>query len=75
MEGGAGDVVIAPFYVEDVLTPVSELVGDPVLAFPLVFHKHLVTGRLRTIDSNEENIVARPVAVHGERVLLADHGS
>ena len=75
MEGGAWDVVITPFDVEDVLTPVSQLVGNPVLALPLMFHMYLVTRGLWPVDSNEKNIVARSVAVHGEGVLLANHRS
>jgi len=75
MEGGARDVVIAPFDIEDVLTPVSQLVGNTVLALPLVFHMDLITGSLGSVDSDKKNIVARSVAVHCEGVLLANHGS
>lgn len=53
MEGGARDVVVAPLDVEDVLTPVSQLVGNPVLALPLVFHMDLVTGGLGSVDADK----------------------
>ena len=75
MEGGTRNVVIAPFDIEDVLTPVSQLVGNTVLALPLVFHMDLVTGSLGSVDSDKKNIVARSVAVNREGVLLANHGS
>ena len=75
MEGGTRNVVIAPFDIEDVLTPVSQLVGNTVLALPLVLHMDLVTGSLWAVYSNKKNIVARSVAVNREGVLLANHGS
>ena len=75
MEWRARDVVITPLNVEDVLAPVRQLVGNPVLALALVFHVDLVAGGLRTVDSDKENVVASTVAVHNEGVLLPDHWS
>ena len=53
MEWRARDVVITPLNVEDVLAPVRQLVGNPVLALALVFHVDLVTGGLGSIDSDK----------------------
>jgi len=53
MEGGTRNVVIAPFDIEDVLTPVSQLVGDSVLTLTLVFHMDLVTRSLWSVDSDK----------------------
>ena len=75
MEWRARDVVITPLNVEDVLAPVRQLVGNPVLSLALVFHVDLVTGGLGTVDSDKENVVASTVAVHNEGVLLPDHWS
>ena len=75
MEWRARDVVITPLNVEDVLAPICQLVRNPVLALALVFHVDLITGGLRTVDSDKENVVASTVAVHNEGVLLPDHWS
>merc|ERR1719499_2991888 len=75
MEWRARDVVITPLNVEDVLAPVRQLVGNPVLALALVFHVDLVARGLGTVDSDKENVVASTVAVHNEGVLFSDHWS
>ena len=57
-------MVIAPFDIEDVLTPVSQLVGDSVLSLALVLDVHLVAGFLWAVDADKEYVVPGMRAVH-----------
>lgn len=66
-------MLVSPLHIDDVLAGVYQLVADPVPPLPLMLDQHLVTGLLRPVDADKEDVVAGGGAVHREGVLLAEH--
>lgn len=57
MEGGAGDVVLAPLDHQDVAAPLLQQVANVVLQVAHVFDQNLLTGDLRAVHSHQEHIL------------------
>lgn len=57
MEGGAGDVVVAPFDHQDVVASLLQQVGHIVLQVAQVFDLQLLTGDLRATDTHQEHVL------------------
>lgn len=66
------DVLIAPFYHQDVLALLLELVGDVVEAVAQVFHQDFLTWNFRPINSNQQHVPPCFAAVYTKAVLLAN---
>ena len=57
LEGGAWDVVVAPFYGQDVAASLLEQVADVVLTVARMFHKHLLTRDQRPPDAHHQHVL------------------
>lgn len=57
MEGGAGDVVVAPFDHQDVVASLLQQVGHSVLQVAQVFDLQLLTGDLGAADTHHEHVL------------------
>lgn len=53
LEGRTGDVVVAPFYQQDVVATFAHQVVDLVLVAAGVLDEHLVAGSLWSVNANE----------------------
>lgn len=52
----AGDVLVAPFHHQDVLSFLLQLVGHIIETVTQVFHQDLLTGYFGSIHSNQEHV-------------------
>lgn len=57
LEGGAGDVVVAPLDHQDVVAPLLQQVAYVVLQVAHVFDQDLLTGDQRTVDTHQEHVL------------------
>lgn len=57
VEGGAGDVVVAPLDHQNVVAPLLQHVAHVVLQVAQVFDQNLLTGDLRTVDAHQEHVL------------------
>lgn len=53
LEGRTGDVVVAPFYQQDVVATFAHQIVDLVLVASGVLDEHLVAGSFRSVNANE----------------------
>lgn len=53
LEGRTGDVVVAPFYQQDVVATFAHQIVDLVLVASGMLDEHLVAGSLWSVNANE----------------------
>lgn len=57
VEGGAGNVVVAPLDHQNVVAPLLQHITHVVLQVAQVFDQNLLTGDLRTVDAHQEHVL------------------
>ena len=63
---------VAPFDENDVFAFLVDNVGDSVFFVTLMFDNDFITGDVRTIDTDVQNVVACASAVYGKAILPTD---
>ena len=57
LEGGAGDVVVPPFYGQHIAASLLEQVADVVLTAACMFHQHLLARDQRPPDTHHQHVL------------------
>ena len=65
---------IAPLDENHVFAFLVDDIRDGIFLLPLMFNHDFITGDVRTVHSDVQNVVASAAAIHGKAVLPADQG-